>query len=209
MGDDLRVLVVAQDPLARAGLATLLSDQQGCTLVGQVDGGADLVAGLEVYRPQVLVWDLGWEPAQALERLTGLPEGSPPVVALLPDDAHVATAWAAGARGLVLRDADASSIAAAAIAVARGVVALDPRLAAGVLASRGRPPAMPASELTPRESQVLRLLAQGLPNKAIAGRLGISEHTVKFHVNAIFSKLGAQSRTEAVVQATRLGLVPL
>ena len=63
--------------------------------------------------------------------------------------------------------------------------------------------------LTPREVEVLQLLAEGLPNKGIAQRLGISEHTVKFHVNAIMGKLGAQSRTEAVVQATRLGLILL
>jgi DNA-binding NarL/FixJ family response regulator len=63
--------------------------------------------------------------------------------------------------------------------------------------------------LTPRELEVINLIAEGLPNKTIAGRLGISEHTVKFHVNAILTKLGAQSRTEAVVRATRMGLIAL
>jgi len=67
----------------------------------------------------------------------------------------------------------------------------------------------PVEELTPRERHVLQLLAEGLPNKAIADRLGISEHTVKFHVSAIMSKLGAQSRTEAVTRAARLGLIIL
>ncbi|MGH2536960.1 MAG: response regulator transcription factor, partial [Candidatus Promineifilaceae bacterium] len=67
----------------------------------------------------------------------------------------------------------------------------------------------PLEPLTPRELEVLGLLAEGLTNKAIALRLGISEHTVKFHLNAILSKLGAQSRTAAVVRATRLGLIPL
>ena len=66
-----------------------------------------------------------------------------------------------------------------------------------------------AREFTPRELEVLRLLAEGLPNKTIASRLGISEHTVKFHINSIMGKLGAQSRTEAVTRAARLGLVPL
>jgi DNA-binding NarL/FixJ family response regulator len=72
-----------------------------------------------------------------------------------------------------------------------------------------RPAEAPAEALTPRELEVLQLLAEGLPNKTIARQLSISEHTVKFHLNAIMSKLGAQSRTEAVVRATRLGLIIL
>ena len=67
----------------------------------------------------------------------------------------------------------------------------------------------PVEDLTPRELEVVQLLAEGLPNKAIAKRLGVSDHTIKFHVNAILGKLGAQSRTEAVVRATRLGLIVL
>jgi two-component system, NarL family, nitrate/nitrite response regulator NarL len=86
---------------------------------------------------------------------------------------------------------------------------LDPALAGALVAARTELPALPVEALTPREVDVLRLLGEGLPNKAIARRLGISEHTVKFHVNAILGKLGASSRTEAVVRATRLGLILL
>jgi DNA-binding NarL/FixJ family response regulator len=89
------------------------------------------------------------------------------------------------------------------------LIALDPALADVVQPSRDLLPQPPAEELTPRELEVLQLLAEGLSNKAIAYRLDISEHTVKFHVNAILGKLSAQSRTEAVVQATRLGLIIL
>ena len=89
------------------------------------------------------------------------------------------------------------------------MVVLDPNLAAAVLPEIGRMPGRPMEELTPRELEVLRLLAEGLPNKTIAHRLDISEHTVKFHVNSILSKLGAHSRTEAVINATRLGLILL
>jgi DNA-binding NarL/FixJ family response regulator len=85
---------------------------------------------------------------------------------------------------------------------------LDAALSAALLAPRDRVPA-PSEELTARELQVLQALAEGLPNKAIALRLGISEHTIKFHVNSILSKLGAQSRTDAVVRASRLGLIIL
>ena len=205
--DDVRVLVVADDPLARAGLATLLAGQPGCSVVGQVAGDVDLAA-IEVYRPDVLVWDLGWgDPTQSLERLAGLRDV--PVVGLVPDQAHAADAWSAGVRGLLRREADAESLVAALRSVALGLASLDPALATALIPPQDQAPTPLAEELTPRELEVLRLLAQGLPNKAIAQRLEISEHTVKFHVNAILGKLGAQSRTEAVVHATRLGLILL
>ena len=205
---DLRVLVVADDHLARAGLAGLLSEQPGCVIVGQVGGDAVLSADLEVYLPDVVLWDMGWD-AAALERLDDLPDAVPPVLALLPDESHAAQAWAAGARGLLLRDADVPRLVAGLIAVARGVAVLDQELATAVISAGDWVLIQPAVALTVRELQVLRLLGEGLPNKSIADRLDISDHTVKFHVNAILGKLGAQSRTEAVMQATRLGLIPL
>jgi DNA-binding NarL/FixJ family response regulator len=207
--DDLRILIVADDPLARAGLTALLDNYPGCAVAGQVSGEVDLAAALDVYRPDVVVWDAGWDARPALERLVGMGETDPPVVALLPDESHAAAAWAAGARGLLLRDAPVERVAAALTAVVEGLMILDPPLADAVRPSENLSPAPLAEELTPRESEVLQLLAEGLSNRAIAYRLGISEHTVKFHVNAIMSKLGAQSRTEAAVQGARLGLVLL
>jgi DNA-binding NarL/FixJ family response regulator len=95
------------------------------------------------------------------------------------------------------------------MAAAQGLVVLDPSLSNPALLARDPSSPSLVEELTPRELQVLELLAEGLPNKVIARRLGISDHTVKFHVNAVLGKLGAQSRTEAVVRATRLGLILL
>ncbi len=206
--DVLRILVAADDPLARAGLATLLAGQPAWSVVGRIAMDADLPASLEAYSPDVGVWDLGWNPALTIERLA-LARGVLPSVALLPDETLAVEAWAAGAHGLLLRDADAERLAAAVTAVAHGLAVFDPALATALAPVRE-----PASEalpeaLTPRELEVLRLLAEGLSNKAIARRLEISEHTVKFHTNAIISKLGAQSRTEAVVRATRQGLILL
>ncbi len=206
---DLRVLVVADDRLARAGLVALLAEPPGCVVVGQVGLEADLALALETYRPEVVLWDLGWDPTVALERLAELGRGSLPVVALVPHESYVAEAWTAGARGLLLRESDAASLIAALQAIAQGLAVLDPVLAAAALPDRAPAPAQPLAELTPRELEVLRLLGEGLPNKAIAQRLGISDHTVKFHVNALLNKLGAQSRTDAVVRATRLGLLLL
>jgi DNA-binding NarL/FixJ family response regulator len=137
------------------------------------------------------------------------------VVALVPADGEgglAASAWQAGAQGVLARDATAGQLAAAVAAAVEGMVVWDQRLAGELRRGPGLSPdeqAGPVEELTAREQEVLQLLAEGLPNKAIARRLGISEHTVKFHVNAILGKLGARSRTEAVVLATRLGLVLL
>ena len=207
--NEVRVLVVADDPLARAGLATMLASQPGCNVVGQVAIDGDLRDVVEVYRPDVVIWDLGLNSGAALERLTSLRDIGAPVVALLTDDGDAATAWSTGVRGLVLRDASAEHIVAALRAAAEGLAIFEPALGPTFLPSRGQPPALPAEQLTPREFQVLRLLGEGQPNKEIARLLGISEHTVKFHVNAILGKLNVQSRTEAVVRATRLGLILL
>ncbi|MEW5959239.1 MAG: response regulator transcription factor [Chloroflexota bacterium] len=206
---DVRVLLIADDPLSRAGLAAWLADLPGCTITGQIDSGADLAAEVEVYRPEVVLIDLGWEPATTLARLVELSELDLPLVALLPDETIAAETLAAGVAGLLLRNVQPDRLLAALQAAAHGLAVIEPELLAGL--PRGLPlEAAPLLEdLTPREREVLHLLAEGLANKAIARRLGISEHTVKFHVNAILGKLGAQSRTEAVVRATRLGLLLL
>jgi DNA-binding NarL/FixJ family response regulator len=210
--EDLRVLVVAGDPLARAGLAAGLDGLQGCVLVGQVSSDADLVTQAEVYRPDVVLWDLGWDPAPepeaSLAEIADLSEAGLPVVVLLADDAQVPEVRAAGARGLLLRDASPEMLLASLQATSQGLVVFDPSLALDPSPSQD-PSLAPVEALTPRETEVLQLLADGLTNKAIAQRLGISDHTVKFHVNAVLGKLGAQSRTEAVVRATRLGLLHL
>jgi two-component system nitrate/nitrite response regulator NarL len=221
----LRLLIIADDPLVRAGLITLLANQSSLTVVGRIAIEADLSAQLEVYQPDIVVFDLGWDPhfspAQArpgsdatssptsLESLAELRETNLPVIALLPDETYASEAWSAGAHGLLLRTADAEKLQAALLAVSQGLVALDPGLTTAVLPTPEADSPRLAEALTPRELEVLQLLAEGLPNKAIARRLDISDHTVKFHVNAILSKLAAQSRTDAVVRATRLGLILL
>lgn len=213
--DDLRVLIVATSPLARAGLASLLLDQPGIAVVGQTAPDSDFPEALDVYRPEVLVWDMGWEPLQYIERLNDL-RGTP-VLALLADERHAIEVMppllGAGVRGILLQDASVDTLTAALGALARGLLTMPSALAelalnrsfnatsAGDLGS--------VETLTAREAEVLELIAEGLPNKTVAARLSISEHTVKFHVNAILTKLGAQSRTEAVVRATRLGLIAL
>jgi DNA-binding NarL/FixJ family response regulator len=213
---DLRILIVADDPLARAGLSTLLAQQPGCRVVGQMAADPDVLEGLRLYQPDVVVWDLGWESAlgppdtpPGLEHLTEVQDTGQPVVALLPDARYGALVWTAGVRSLLLRTVDTATLALAIPAVARGLVVCDADLVAALSPTRQPALLSSAEALTPREQEVLALLAEGLPNKTIADRLHVSEHTIKFHVNAILAKLGAQSRTEAVVRATRLGLLLL
>jgi DNA-binding NarL/FixJ family response regulator len=199
----LRLLLAGDDPLAVAGLASLLAGRTDVAVAGEsrVDDAARASAALGV---DAVLLDLGasGEPPPALAEALRVP-----VVALAGAEGQAADAVRAGARAVLFRGAPADALAAAAVAAARGLVALD----AGRARDWLRPPddPAPAEGLTAREREVLALLAEGLANKAIAGRLGISEHTAKFHVNAILAKLGAGSRAAAIVKAARLGLVAL
>jgi two-component system, NarL family, nitrate/nitrite response regulator NarL len=206
--DDIRILVVAADPLARRGLAALIGREAGLVVAAQLDADED---GVDLPRQDAdaAVWDLGAGPRPPLERLARAASAGLQVLALVHDEDDAPSALAAGARAVLFRGAAGDRLAAAVRAVHGGLLVIDDGLAAHAL--RPPPSALPAlvEPLTPREMEVLQLLAQGLANKAIAERLRISDHTAKFHVNAILGKLGAQSRTEAIVQAARLGLVIL
>ena len=201
----LRVLVVSLDRLSRAGLAAVLDQQPGLTVVGQVSGDENPSLPFDVFSPDVIVWDVSWETASAMDNLRLLPENTPPVLALASNENQAAQARAAGAKALLSRGTSTEALASALIALSHGLQVTDPALSGG----SGSTTPGSASLLTPRENDVLRLLGEGLPNKGIAARLEVSEHTVKFHVNSIMGKLNAQSRTEAVALATRLGILPL
>lgn len=212
---DLRVLIAADDPLARAGLAALLANEPSVVVIGQVDTDNAL---LDAFTYDIALIDPGWDLDDELSGLTDAPviEADVPLLLLLPDDALVEAAQAAllsagrtSAYGILERSATPNSLVAGLNAIAAGLVIFDADMAARL--SSGAAPNLEALDvtLTPREREVLDLLAEGLPNKTIARELTISEYTVKFHVNAILTKLGAGSRTEAVVRATRLGLITL
>jgi two-component system, NarL family, nitrate/nitrite response regulator NarL len=202
--DGVRVLIVGEDPLARSGLAVLLAAEPGLAVLGQSAPGAEAEVAAASLRAEAVLWDLGVSPR-------GTPNGFralPGVVALVADEDVAAEALAAGARGVLPRDAGAPRIAAALRAAAHDLVVLDEELAAALLRPQPSPSDL-VEPLTARELEVLQLLSEGLSNKEIGGRLGISESTAKFHVNSIVGKLGAHGRTDAAVRAARLGLILL
>ena len=207
----MRILLVADDPLARAGLSVLLSEEEAIEIAMQfASDDPDLMDAVRTFAPEAVLWDIGWEPPDDFEGLAEFVEIGPPVVVLAPDIQLARGLWTAGARGIIDRDADAAQIVSSLAAAYHGLVVIDPGMAAVLpLARAASEEDLLVEALTPRELDVLQLLAEGAANKAIARRLSISEHTVKFHVNAILGKLGAQSRTEAVVRATRAGLILL
>jgi two-component system nitrate/nitrite response regulator NarL len=194
--------VAGDDPLARAGLVALLSGRGDVSIAGE-SRGDEAGRGAATLGADAVLLDPG-PPGAALPPLA---EVGAPVIALVATEAQAADVLRAGAGAVLFGGASADVVAAGAVAAARGLTALDAALARDWL----RPPHDPGAGegLTAREREVLGLLAEGLANKAIAVRLGISEHTAKFHVNAILGKLGAESRAAAIVKAARLGLVAL
>ena len=210
-----QLLVVAESLLSRAGLSALL-EERGCLVLSQVDG-RQLQLDIERLNPDALVVDLGWTADDMLGRLVQV-DSDLPILALAAelseaDDPNLMplleTLRLYPQFALLPRDCQPDTIIAALEALAAGLTVIHPRLASQ-LSAAGRAAANPQHDpLTAREHEVLQLLALGLTNRAIAHELGITQHTVKFHVNAIMSKLDAQSRTQAVVRATQLGMIVL
>jgi len=222
----IRVLLADDQRVVREGLGTLLGLLDGIELVGTAADGEEAVALAARHDPDVVLMDLRMprvDGIEAIRRLTARGE-RPRAIALTTyaDDASVLGALRAGARGYLTKDAGAEEIRAAVVAVARGDAALDPAvqhhvvaaLSAGAGAGGPAAGAAPGDEgpgelpdgLTPREAEVLALIAEGLTNTEIAERLVVSAATVKSHVNHIFAKAGVRDRAQAVVYAYEHGL---
>lgn len=200
----LRLLLIAPDPLARSALASMLAAQDAVSVVGQVDGQGDWFDAVDLYGAETVLVDVGWQNSLVVPDLR---EMAVPVLALVADVEAANQVWQAGARGIVARDVSAETVTNALMALSNGLLVLAPDLLPSPLQPTTSSTLL--APLTAREQDVLNLLAQGKTNRAIAVTLDISDHTVKFHVNALMSKLNAQSRTEAAVKATRMGLISL
>ena len=219
----IRVLLADDQRVVREGLGSLLGLLDGIELVGTAADGEEAVALAARHDPDVVLMDLRMprvDGIEAIRRLTARGE-RPRAIALTTyaDDASVLGALRAGARGYLTKDAGAEEIRAAVVAVARGDAALDPAVQHHVVAALSAGAAGPAAGaapgdgpeelpdgLTPREAEVLALIAEGLTNTEIADRLVVSAATVKSHVNHIFAKAGVRDRAQAVVYAYEHGL---
>ena len=206
-----RVAIAAASDVARASMAAVISALDGLELVARASDADALARAVRIHAPDVILIEVERGGDALLQFVGALPEiPRPPGVVVLSDEPidatpltrrHI-TAWAQ-----LPRRADAAEIDAAVLAVAAGLIVTHPMLAERTALPLGARGSHDGSVLTPREIEVLGMLAAGLPNKAIAKRLGVSAHTVKFHVGSIMTKLHASSRTEAVTDGIRRGLI--
>ena len=207
----IRVLLADDQRLVREGLGTLLGLLDGVELVGAAADGEEALELAARLDPDIVLMDLSMPRLNGTEAIRRLTERGPRPRAIAlttyADDASVLGALRAGARGYLTKDAGADEIRAAMEAVARGEAALDPAVQHHVVAALATPASAPLpDDLTPREAEVLGLIAEGLTNAEIAERLVVSAATVKSHVNHIFAKIGARDRAQAVVYAYANGI---
>lgn len=204
MDDEIRIVIVGDNPLARAGLAAMLDNSDTCQLLGQVSADDNMLSQLDVLEPDVLVWDVSWE--TDLQWLRAANAGEFLILAMVAEAGQILPLWTLGVQGILGRAASAEKMLQAIQSLYLGLVVIQDAFVE-TLNIRLSVESTLEEALTSREMEVLQLLAEGLSNKGIAYQLGISDHTVKFHVNSIMTKLKAQSRTEAAVRATKLGLI--
>jgi DNA-binding NarL/FixJ family response regulator len=214
----IRVLIADDQRVVRDGLTMLVGLMDGVEVVGTAGDGAEAVEVAERDHPDIVLMDLrmpGMEGAEATRRIRAtLPGTQVLVLTTYADDQSLFPALQAGARGYLTKDANAEEIEQAIRALAAGRTHLDPtiqqRLVAAVLdvqvGVRTNPQALP-DDLSPREAEVLKLIAAGLSNTEIAVALFVSNATVKTHINRIFSKTGARDRAQAVRYAYEHGMV--
>jgi DNA-binding NarL/FixJ family response regulator len=210
-----QIIIVARYPTVRAGLASLLAGETDISVIADTDDFSLLPALIEEHLPDALLIDLVDDTPDRLDALQMLANDGllPPVVLLSGSPADAIAALGLPLVSLLLRDARPEEIRAALRSTHKGLSSIDPRIVSEIHEQlEWQQPAGPSPDavaLTPRELQVLHGIGRGLPNKAIAVDLGISEHTVKFHVGSIFQKLDVGSRSEAIAVAARHGLLVL
>ncbi|WP_382308174.1 response regulator transcription factor [Herbiconiux sp. UC225_62] len=215
----IRVALVDDHPLVRAGLVALLRELDDVAVVGEASDGAFALALVEDARPDLLLMDLSMPGTDGVTATTMVHAAHPhlPVLILTSsrDSRQLRDALAAGAAGYLLKDAEPAEIAAGIRAAARGEAPIDPRVARMLFPTSGRaaapleaqsdPESHPEPLVRGREAEVLRLVARGLANKQIARELGIAERTVKVHLGSVFRRLGVNDRTSAALWARENG----
>ena len=212
MSEPIRVLIADDHPLFRDGLTALLTDGPDTELAGAATSGTEAVEMARETQPDVVIMDLHMPGLNGIEATRRIVADSPHITVLVltmfDDDDSIFSALRAGARGYLLKGADQEQIRAAVRAAANGEIIFGTELAARVLAYFTAAPAAPAifPQLTEREREVLELVAQGRSNADIAGRLQLSQKTVRNHVSNILTKLQVADRAQAIVRARDAGL---
>jgi two-component system, NarL family, response regulator LiaR len=206
----IRVMIVDDHPLARAGLATFLLAYDDLVLVAEAASGEEAVAKARAVQPDVVLMDMALPGMDGADTIAALKASCPRAKAValtsFKEEARIQRALAAGAIGYLLKDVSADDLAAAIRNAHRGRPTLAPEATQALIHVATSPPE-PGADLTEREREVLSLLVAGLSNAEIAERLVVSLATVKSHVSNILSKLGVDSRTEAVALALKRNLV--
>jgi len=213
--DIIRVLIADDHAIVREGLRWLISTEPGMTLVGEAADGIEAVAKARALGPDVILLDLEMPRKGGIEAIGEILEGNPEarilVLTSFADDEKVFSAVKGGALGYLMKDSSPSQLLHAIRAVHRGEPSMDAAIAQKLLRELHRTAQHPSpppgkEQLTEREVEVLKLVAQGLPNKEIADRLVVSERTVRTHVGNILGKLHLANRTQAALYAIREGL---
>jgi DNA-binding NarL/FixJ family response regulator len=206
----IRVVLVDDHAVLRAGLAQLLGVSGDIEVVGTASDGREALSVVEQVRPDVVLMDLQMPGTDGVAATRSINEAGLGAEVLVltsySDGERIVAALDAGAVGYLLKDAEPDEVLAGIRAVSRGESPLHPRAARALLGARRQAPASDEVSLTPREQEVLSLVRQGLANKQIARRLGISERTVKAHLTSVFQRLGVEDRTQAALWAERHGL---
>lgn len=211
MTERIRVLLADDHPMFRDGLRMVLDAEADLEVVGEASDGDQAVTAALERQPDVIVMDLQMPGRLGVDATREIVSASPHigvlVLTMFDDDASVFAAMRAGARGYVLKGADHDTVVRAIHAVARGEAILGPAVARYMQQFFATPPAPPAfAGLTPREHEVLSLVAQGRANPEIARMLGVSGKTVRNHVSNLFTKLQVADRSQAIVRARSAGL---
>jgi DNA-binding NarL/FixJ family response regulator len=211
--DKLTILIADDHPVFRKGLRALLASMPTTALVGEATTGEEAMQLAEKLQPDVILMDLQMPGGGGLPAIRQIVQTSPHirilVVTMFEDDDSVFAAMRAGARGYVLKDMNDEEITRAILAVGHGEAIFSPAIAQRMMSFFSTRPALPPDifpELTESERNVLRLMAQGANNEAIAQQLSLSSKTVRNYVSNIFSKLQVADRAQAIVKARDAGL---
>jgi DNA-binding NarL/FixJ family response regulator len=203
----IRVLIVDDHAIVRGGLAALLATTDDLEVVGQASDGEEAVRQAEALEPDVVLMDLSMPGMDGVRATAALLARRPTthvlVLTSMSEQRWILEALEAGAEGYLLKHSEPEVILSAVREVVAGGSPLDPKAARVLLSQRRQAPTTPKSPLTEREEEVLAMVGDGLPNKLIARRLGISERTVKAHLTSIFQRLGVSDRTQAALWAQR------